>query len=95
MLIDDHIKETIKFFGEPFVEVHLFLDQFYKNVGAKHRQYFHHKQGLELIRKKFGNKAVKVAERHIISDLENCGRWKLGIDKFPEKQEDYKRKLMW
>ncbi len=95
MELEEHEKESIQYFGKPYTEIHNFLDQFYRHTGAKHRKYYHHLAGLKIIKKRFGEDAVKVAKKHIISDLESCGRWKLGIDEFPENSKSYDKKLLW
>ncbi len=67
--IDEHCKECEKKLGKPFKEIHEFLDIFSKELnGEVHRQILHHKEGVEVIYKKFGKESARAAELHIMSD---------------------------
>jgi hypothetical protein len=76
---EDHEAECVRELGSPFTEVHVYLDQFYKEHGFRHRCKLHHKRGIELIRQQFGEEAAKAATLHILSDL--------ALDGFPRDEE--------
>lgn len=69
--------------GNEYKEVHIWLDELFGKYGFSHRQYRHNKEGVEEIRKMFGNKAAKAAELHIIADIGEIptkDEWKKGSD---------------
>lgn len=74
MKLEDHCNECIEILGQPFREVHLWLDEFAKNYSGteryKHRKFRHHKEGVEEARKLFGDLGAKAAELHIKSDTD-------------------------
>jgi hypothetical protein len=86
---EDHCAESKKLFGERFEEVHRWLDVYAgtEDYGYKHRRKRHHAEGIREVIRLFGEKAGKVAKRHIISDLMEEG-W-TEKDRFPENEEDY------
>ena len=86
-----HCEESIKLFGKPFEEVHLWLDEFAgtKEFGMRHRRKRHHLAGIEEAVKLFGEDVRPAARQHIISDLKT-EEWKDG-DPFPKDEEDYVR----
>lgn len=65
---DEHCLECEKQLGKPFKEVHMFLDQWHSKFGGRHRFILHHAEGVEKVREKFGDEAVKAAELHIMMD---------------------------
>ncbi len=67
----EHGRSCEAAFGEAYAAVHDFLDQHAKEFPREHRKFFHHRQGLAIIRERFGPEAVKAAERHIFED-EGC-----------------------
>ena len=67
----EHCADCVKELGEPFEEVHLWLDELFIILGTKHRDARHHLEGIEEIRKKWGDKAARAAEIHILKD---CGK---------------------
>ena len=69
--LEEHCRDCIKELGKDFKEVHLWLDELFKILGPKHRSSRHHKDGVEQVRKKWGDIAAKAAEIHIIKD---CGK---------------------
>ena len=89
MNLEDHCGESRRFFGKPYDEVHIWLDEFMgaPGIGAKHRRIRHHEAGIREAMKLFGEDAGKVARQHIISDLEMEG-W-TEEDHFPLDEEDY------
>jgi len=64
----EHCDDCVKELGKPYKEVHLWLDEFFRKVGPKHRSIRHHEEGIEEVRKKWGDEAAKAAEIHIRSD---------------------------
>ena len=86
---EKHCQESIRLFGEPYQEVHQWLDAFMgtETYRMRHRKLRHHLQGIEMVEKLFGKKAREVARQHIISDLKEEG-W-TETDPFPKDQEDY------
>ena len=89
MKFEEHCTESIILFGEPFEQVHLWLDEFagIKPYGMKHRKKRHHLAGILEVEKLYGEKAALVARQHIISDLKMEG-WQ-DSDHFPENENDY------
>jgi len=68
--LKEHCEDCLKQLGEEFKEVHLWLDEWFKyDKTIKHRILRHHKEGVEEIRKRWGDKAAKAAELHIIMDM--------------------------
>ena len=69
----EHEKDCIERLGEAFTEVHLFLDQYVEKYPIEifeeqHRSFLHNKNGIEQVRKKWGNKAAVAARLHIARD---------------------------
>ena len=66
----EHCKECLEKLGKEWDHVHRWLDassrDYFPWVG--HRQIRHHKEGVEEIRKLWGDEASKAAELHIIAD---------------------------
>lgn len=73
MKLKENEDECQRVLGNPFTEVHLYLDQFFKYYGWKHRCKLHHKWGVELVRLQFGEEAAKAATLHVLSDMEAEG----------------------
>lgn len=69
MKINEHEERATETFGQPFTEVHLWLDEFCLEL-VNHRPYRHNKRGVEYIREKYGDLAAEVAEQHIFDDGE-------------------------
>ena len=71
MKFEEHCQECIEKLGNPFEEVHIWLDEFAgsKRYGMKHRKARHHLKGIEEVRKLFGEDAVEAAKLHILSDM--------------------------
>jgi len=74
---DYHCEECVRKLGKPFEEVHKWLDEFFMAKWlpllkkTRHRQFRHHKEGIEQVRKMWGNEAAKAAEIHIRADLDS------------------------
>lgn len=65
---DQHCRDCIAELGEPFGAVHDWLDEFFPKVGPYHRPIRHHDEGVEEVRKKWGDRAARAAEIHIHRD---------------------------
>jgi hypothetical protein len=66
---EEHEKACMEKFGESFAEVHAFLDQYYAQFpGTNHRRLLHHKRGVELVVRKFGEAARGPTEQHVELD---------------------------
>ena len=91
MKFEEHCEESIAFFGESFVQVHQWLDEFAGKIciGMKHRCFRHNEAAITMIQEKWGILAALAVRRHIMSDLQQEG-WKVG-DHFPVDKKDYKR----
>jgi hypothetical protein len=87
----EHCEESIRLFGQPFEQVHRWLDEFAgaPGIGMKHRRKRHHKAGIREAIKLFGEPAGQAARQHIISDLKMEG-W-TDHDHFPWDEADYVR----
>ena len=88
---EEHCKESIRLFGKPYTEVHLWLDALAGSpeCGMRHRMKRHHLAGIEQVRRIFGEGAVEPARQHIVSDLKMEG-W-TEKDPFPKDEEYYKK----
>jgi len=67
-----HCEDCAKALGNPWPEVHKFLDQYAGKVPgelANHRVELHHKNGIAMVRAKWGDEAAKAAEIHIREDF--------------------------
>ena len=99
MKFKEHCDESIRYFGEPFEQVHHWLDHFavYFSVTGEHkfnpyhRKYRHHLAGADEVEKKWGRKAYEAAIRHIISDFILGGGFREG-DELPKDEKDYVKK---
>jgi pectinesterase len=57
-------------FGRDFAEVHDFLDQHAPRFPkGEHRAVYHHRDGIALVARRFGEEAARAAERHVLEDL--------------------------
>ena len=89
MRFEEHCLECIAEFGNPYQEVHKWLDEFagFKKYKMKHRQIRHHLEGIEKVKELFGERAGEAAKMHIISDLKEEG-W-TEDDPFPKNEVEY------
>ena len=75
-----HCAKSMELFNESGSEIHLFLDSYAKDFGWNHRLILHHDYGIYIIRKLFGEYAVKHAEQHIkddcLGEIPNVDNWK-------------------
>jgi len=67
---EEHCKHTHKELGNRFEEVHRYLDSYVRQFGYAHRFLLHHKEGIEEVRKYYGDEAAEAARLHIILDCE-------------------------
>lgn len=72
----EHMDDCIKLLGDPYDEVHAWLDAKVKEFpinkyGDYHRRFRHNKEGLEFVRKHWGEKAEIAAKIHIYRDAFN------------------------
>ena len=60
---DQHCEESVRLFGEPFEEVHKWLDEFagLPPHGMRHRKFRHHLAGIDEVRKRWGERADEEA----------------------------------
>ena len=67
--LKEHCEDCVKAIGEPFEEVHIWLDAFFNKSGSfAHRDERHHMAGVEEVRKMWGDKAAEAAKIHIMKD---------------------------
>jgi len=67
-MIEEHCKDCMSALGCGFRGIYEWLDEFFPMLGFKHRMKRHHKDGVEEVRKKWGNDAARAAEIHIKKD---------------------------
>jgi hypothetical protein len=86
----EHCNESIRLFGQPWPQVHHWLDALAgtPEYGMRHRRKRHHEAGIREMVKILGEAAAPAARQHIISDLKQEG-WKEG-DRFPKDEQDYR-----
>ena len=63
-----HCKRSKETFGNNWCVVHRWLDEFAKRDLTNHRRARHHLEGVEEVRKKWGDEAAEVALQHISDD---------------------------
>jgi len=66
----EHAKECEEILGNPWYVVHHWLDEYAKIYWPwmGHRVHRHHKEGIEEVRKLWGDEAAYAAEMHILKD---------------------------
>ena len=67
---EEHCQDCINELGEPFPQVHKWLDELFIILRHKHREVRHNSESVEEIRKMWGDEAAKAAEIHIRKDYE-------------------------
>ena len=67
---EEHCADCRQELGEDFPQVHKWLDALFRILGPKHRSARHHTDGVEQVRKMWGDRAAQAAEIHIRRD---CG----------------------
>ena len=95
MTFEKHCDEAHNTWGEPFEQVHHWLDEFAGQPpwGSRHRKFRHHLAGVSEVRARWGEVAAQAALQHIEADLRQEG-WKTG-DPFPKDERDYVRMGFW
>ncbi len=88
MKFEEHCFDCQQHLGEPFPQVHKWLDEFFIKLGPKHRRLRHHQAGVDEVHRKWGARAAEAARLHIKADLELEG-WIDGLDPFPRNEDDY------
>lgn len=73
-IFKEHCRDCMKVLGNEYVMVHKWLDEFakeypIKKYGDYHRRFRHHRKGIEIIRKIWGDDAARAAEIHIKKDM--------------------------
>ena len=68
---EEHCADCRRELGEDFAQVHKWLDALFTVLGPKHRSARHHTDGVEQVRKRWGDRAARAAEIHIRRD---CGK---------------------
>ena len=88
---EQHCAQALETFGQPYAEVHRWLDEFAGKPphGMRHRKKRHHLAGIEAVRRLWGNEAAAAARQHIITDLKMEG-W-CETDPFPKDEAHYQR----
>ena len=86
---EQHCEESVRLFGQPFEEVHRWLDEFAGRPphGMKHRKFRHHLAGIMEVQKRWGDDAAAAARQHVISDLKMEG-W-TEDQPFPRDEREY------
>jgi hypothetical protein len=64
----EHCADCRRLLGNEWKEVHKWLDACYKEYGQAHRRHRHHIEGVEEVRKIWGDEAAMAAKIHIIVD---------------------------
>jgi len=85
-----HCDECEQKLGAPFPEVHQWMDELHKDYGARHRRFRHTLEGIEEVRKQWGDLAADAARLHLLADLKEEG-WVEGRDPVPKNTADYVR----
>lgn len=95
--VDHHCAECVVQLGEPFREVHEWLDELQAEYGPMHRPFRHHSEGVERVRSRWGDRAAAAAEIHIRRDTggvvpspeELRDRWGVNVEDIePEDPDD-------
>ena len=66
--LEEHMKDCVDQLGKDYKEVHLWLDEYFKRIGARHRSIRHHLEGIKEAAEKFGVDGGKAAEIHVRKD---------------------------
>ena len=87
---EQHCNESRQLFGEPFEEVHRWLDELAgRPPHGMRRKFRHHQAGIDEVRQRWGDKAAVAARAHIIADLRMEG-WTEDRP-FPRDEREYVR----
>ena len=61
---EEHCEETKRVLGEEFRHVHLWLDDLFTIYGPEHRKFRYNKEGVEEVRRMWGDRAAEAARIH-------------------------------
>ena len=86
---EEHCAESVRLFGQPFEQVHRWLDEFAGRPphGMRHRKFRHHQAGIGEVRRRWGEKAAAAARAYIVADLQ-MDVWRESMP-FPKDERDY------
>lgn len=89
----EHCDDCKKELGDDYAYVHKWLDAFFEKLGydEKHRDIRHHEEGIEEVRKMWGDKAAEAARIHIKADFygyvpkdnKDVQKWRNGVVHLP------------
>jgi len=65
---EEHYQDCERELGDRFEQVNKWLDEFFEFVGSDHRDIRHNENGINKVRKMWGERAAKAAEIHIKRD---------------------------
>lgn len=75
----EHEADCMRELGEPFTQVHEWLDALFNVLGPAHRSVRHNSYGIDMVRKMWGDRAAAAAEIHIRKDfgkfIKSGGLW--------------------
>jgi hypothetical protein len=66
---EDHCEKSMHLFGEDGAIFHKWIDQYAAVIGWNHRAILHHREGIEIGIRLFGEIARKHLEQHIKDDF--------------------------
>ena len=97
MTFDLHCERSREILGEPFCDIHRWLDEYYGHprYRTKHRRLRHHRQGIEQVRKRWGDRAAEAAELHVLDDLQTGECRNADETWIPRDEEDYVSRGYW
>lgn len=89
----EHCRDCVEKLGQPYEKVHKWLDEFFIKLRrhARHRDARHHEDGIEEVRKMWGDEAAKAARIHIEKDFggwvpknsKEVQEWRMGVIEAP------------
>lgn len=69
-----HNSDCVRFLGEPFDNVNVWIDEYFAQYGPTHRKFRHHHEGIEEARDLFGDRGATAAAIHILRDCRHIPR---------------------
>jgi len=92
----EHCADCKKELGDEFPKVHEWLDELWTLCGPDHRDVRHNNLGVEKIRQKWGDKAAKAAEIHIMKDCREIPNvesmnFKIRLSMKPQIEEAFRK----
>lgn len=64
----EHEYDCKHLLGQPWTEVHQWLDELFAEYGPAHRCHRHHTEGIDEVRRMWGDEAALAAKIHILVD---------------------------